>query len=171
MIQTTKINQIERKWHLFDATDKVLGRLSTRLVPLLTGKYKPYYVSHLDCGDHVVVVNSEKIRVSGRKESNKEYQHYSGFPGGLKNQKLADLRSKFPTRILEHSVSGMLPDNKLKAEWMGRLHLFVGDKHPYADKFKVKEAADSVKLTNKAKVSVIAKTAKKTGKIKSTKTK
>lgn len=171
MIQPTKKAQIIRKWHLIDATDRILGRLSTQLVPLLTGKTKPYYQAHLDCGDHVVVVNAEKIRVSGRKETDKIYQRYSGYPGGRRVQTLVDLRAKFPTRILEHAVSGMLPDNKLKAEWVGRLHLFIGDKHPYEDKFKPSNINNSSDKSDMSHVSHPPKTPKIHKPVKISKTK
>ena len=136
MTDSTKKAQITRQWHLFDATNQILGRLSTKVAPLLVGKNKAYFTHHLDCGDHVVIVNAEYIKVSGRKEQQKTYQRYSGYPGGQKTQTLSDVRSKFPTRLLEHAISGMLPDNKLKKLWMSRLHLFVGETHDYGDKFK-----------------------------------
>lgn len=148
MIKPTKKSQIQRAWHLIDATDEILGRLSTKIIPLLTGKNKPYFTPHLDCGDHVVVLNAEKVKVSGRKEDRKTYQRYSGYPGGRRTQTLAEIRLQFPTRILEHAVAGMLPDNKLKKAWLSRLHLYVGEKHIYADKLKLSNSTNSSNLSN-----------------------
>ena len=136
MIKSTKKSQIERKWHLIDAEGQVLGRLASRITPILTGKCKPYFVKHLDCGDHVVVINAKKIAVTGRKESRKVYQSYSGYPGGLKKTPLSRLREKSPEKIIEKAVYNMLPKNKLRSDQMTRLHVFAQDKHPYEDKFK-----------------------------------
>lgn len=139
MIKPTRKNQINRSWHLIDANDQVLGRLSTSIVPLLTGKHKPYFAPNMDCGDHVVVVNCSSVKVSGKKETDKIYQRYSGYQGGLKKLSLEQLREKSPDKIVKQAVLGMLPNNKLRDLWLTRLHLFNQDKHTYNEKFEVKE--------------------------------
>lgn len=136
MIKPTKKNQIERKWHLIDAKGQVVGRLASRIAPLLMGKTKPYFVRNLDVGDHVVVINAQEAVFTGRKETQKEYQRYSGYPGGLKRIPAAEMRKKHPERILERAVANMLPKNKLRALWLRKLHVFAGPEHRYQDKFK-----------------------------------
>lgn len=137
MIKATKKAEIKRNWHLIDAKGEVLGRLATKIVPLLLGKNKPYFVKNLDCGDHVVVVNAGEVRVTGRKEQQKTYQSFSGYPGGLREISYAQLKERFPERIIEKAVRNMLPKNKLRDGWTGKLHVFAGSKHDYEDKFKV----------------------------------
>lgn len=139
MIKPTKLAEIERKWHIFDAKDQVLGRLATKITPLLIGKNKSYFVSHLDCGDHVVIINASMIKVTGKKETEKKYTRYSGYPGGLKVQTVADLRKKYPERIIEKAILNMLPKNKLRREWLKKLHVFSGEKHDYGEKFNNKK--------------------------------
>lgn len=139
MIKPTKASEIERDWHLIDAKGQVLGRLVTGIAELLMGKNKPYFVRHLDCGDFVVVVNAKDIKVTGKKEKQKQYYRYSGYPGGLKAESLAHLRDRFPEKIIVEAVSGMLPQNKLKDRMLTRLYVFADDKHPYEDKFKKEE--------------------------------
>lgn len=134
MIKTTKENQIQRKWHLIDAKDQVLGRFCTGISTLLIGKSKPYYVRNLDCGDYVVVINSDFIKVTGRKMTQKTYGHYSGYPDGLKTKPLKEVMKNSPNVII-HAVSGMLPDNKLKALWLKKLYVFPKAEHKYSDKF------------------------------------
>lgn len=131
-----KGNEITRSWHLIDAKDAVLGRISTEIATYLMGKNKPSYSANIDSGDFVVVINAEKVVVTGKKAQKKVYSSHSGYPGGYKEAKYAKVMEEHPERILEHSVSGMLPDNKLKAERMKRLNIVVGDKNPYEDKFK-----------------------------------
>lgn len=131
-----KKEEIKREWHLFNAQGEVLGRLSTQIAQFLMGKNKPIFVRHLDIGDHVVVVNAEKITVTGKKEKNKKYYHHSGYPGGLKITPLEKMRKEHPERIIIHAVSGMLPQNKLRDRMLLRLHVFSGDEHPFKDKFK-----------------------------------
>lgn len=133
---STKEKEIKRFWRLLDAQEQILGRLATKVASFLMGKNKPYFTRHLDCGDWVVVVNAEKIQVSGRKEKQKIYYRHSGYPGGLKEIPLERLRSEHPERIIEHAVSGMLPQNKLKKGMLKRLRVFVGEEHPYGDKIK-----------------------------------
>lgn len=123
---------IARRWILIDARDASLGRLSTTIASYLTGKYKPTYTPHVDNGDYVVVVNASELVVTGDKETDKIYYSYSGFPGGLKEAQLKDLRAKSPESIIEHTVKGMLPKNKLAAGRMARLRVFPGAEHDHA---------------------------------------
>lgn len=127
-----KISEIKRDWHVIDASNQILGRLATQAAVLLMGKHKPGFVRHLDSGDHVVVINSERIAVSGNKENTKIYTHHTGFSGGLRQTTLAKLRVDKPSHILTHAIEGMLPDNKLQARMIKRLHIVVGSENPYA---------------------------------------
>jgi len=128
---------IKREWHLMDAKGEILGRISTKVATLLMGKQKASYSRQADSGDFVVVLNAEKIEVTGRKAQQKVYQSHSGYPGGFKEVKYEKMMEMHPERILEHAISGMLPDNKLKAERMKRLNVVVGSKNPFANKFAV----------------------------------
>lgn len=130
-----KAGDIKREWHLLDAKGEVLGRLSTKIATLLMGKQKASYSRQADSGDIVVVLNAEKIVLTGRKAQQKVYQSHSGYPGGFKEVKYERMLAMHPERILEHAVSGMLPDNKLKAERLKRLNVVAGDKNPFESKF------------------------------------
>lgn len=132
----TKKSDIKRVWHLVDAKDAILGRVSTRIAGLLMGKSKPYFINSLDCGDYVIVVNAKGVKVTGKKERQKIYTRYSGYPGGLRVETLKELRQRKPEEVIKHSVSGMLPQNKLKDKMLKRLHIFLGVEHSYKDKFK-----------------------------------
>jgi len=132
----TKLADIKRSWFLFDAQGKILGRLATQIAQILMGKGKPYFVAHLDCGDYVVVTNARGVAVSGKKEQQKVYQHYSGYPGGRKVKTLTQVRLKTPSRIITQAVSGMLPQNKLRDSMLRRLFVFADDNHPYKEKLK-----------------------------------
>lgn len=132
----TKAKDIERSWHLIDVQDAVLGRNATNIVSLLIGKNKAYFAKNMDCGDYVVIINAALVRVTGNKEKQKTYTRYSGYPGGLKKTRLEDLRIKKPEEIVRHAVSGMLPKNKLRAQFLKRLYIYAGAEHPYSDKFK-----------------------------------
>ena len=134
-----KKDDIKRNWHLVDAEGKILGRLATDIVKILMGKHKPEYSRHMDSGDYVVLVNADKIEVSGKKEEQKIYVRHSGYPGGYKEIKYKKWLTEAPEKIIEHAVSGMLPDNRLKDKRMGRLKIFAGKEHKYTDKFKNKE--------------------------------
>lgn len=136
MIKPTRQKDIKREWHLIDAQEQILGRLTTKIAGLLMGKNKPYFVRYLDCGDYVVVVNAKDIQVTGKKEKQKKYYRYSGYPGGLKIKTFAQLREENPTRIIYEAVRGMLPQNKLRDRMITRLYVFADDKYPYQDKFK-----------------------------------
>ena len=127
-----KTSEIERRWILIDAKDATLGRLSTQIAKYLIGKYKPTYTPHIDSGDYVVVINAAKVPVTGAKETDKIYYRHSGFPGGIKDAQLKEVREKFPERIIEAAVRGMLPKNKLSSERMARLKIFAGSEHAHA---------------------------------------
>lgn len=133
---STKLSDIKRSWHLFDVDGKILGRIASEIATVLMGKSKPYFVSNLDCGDYVVVINAEKIKVTGKKELQKKYSRYSGYPGGYREETLMDLRKRNPTDIIRFAVLGMLPQNKLQDRMLTRLYIFKGAEHTYADKFK-----------------------------------
>lgn len=135
MLNLTKQSAIDHSWKLVDANSKTLGRIATEIAVLLVGKQKNYFVRHLDCGDHVVVINAEKIKVTGNKLSNKIYTRYSGYPGGLKKMTLEQLKEKNPMQVIRHAVWGMLPNNKLRDIWIKRLHVFAQN-HQYGDIFK-----------------------------------
>ncbi|MBH1980426.1 50S ribosomal protein L13 [Candidatus Saccharibacteria bacterium] len=126
-----KPSEITRSWHLIDASELPLGRLSTIIANLLIGKSKPTYTPHMDAGDYVVVINAKDVPVTGDKERQKIYYRHSGFPGGIKDARLEEVREKFPERIIEHSVKGMLPKNKLQADRMNRLKVFPGAEHAH----------------------------------------
>lgn len=133
--KATKAKDIIRSWHFFDVKDKVLGRVSTDIAIKLTGKQKPYFVRNLDCGDYVVVVNASHVAVTGKKEKEKLYGKYSGYPGGLKQKSLQQVRREKPTEIVRHAVYGMLPKNKLRDRLITRLYIYPETEHPYKDKF------------------------------------
>ena len=126
---TPSIETIERNWFLVDAKDKTLGRLATEIATVLRGKNKPTFTPHLDTGDFVIVVNAEKVEVSGKKASQKLYRRHSGRPGGMKVEKFESLQERIPERIIEQAVKGMLPKNKLGAALNRNLRVFVGDAH------------------------------------------
>ncbi len=126
---TLKKGEIQRKWYLVDAKDKVLGRLSSQIATILRGKHKPNYSPHLDMGDFVVVINAEKIRVTGKKYSQKVYYHYSGYPGGLKVMPYSKLIRSRPERVIEKAVRGMLPHNRLGRKLFRHLNVYPGAQH------------------------------------------
>jgi large subunit ribosomal protein L13 len=126
-----KASEIEREWHVIDATDQVLGRLATRVARLLMGKHKPTFSRNLDVGDYVVVINAGKVRVTGNKAKQKVYYRHSGYPGGLKSITYDKLMQTNPTRVIEHAVKGMLPQTRLGAKMMKKLRVYVGDAHPH----------------------------------------
>ena len=128
---SVKASDIRREWHLVDATDEILGRLATRIANLLMGKHKPMFCRNMDVGDFVVVINADKIRVTGNKAKQKLYHRHSGYPGGLKSITLEKMMETHPTRVIEHAVKGMLPKNRLNARMMKRLRVYAGDTHPH----------------------------------------
>ncbi len=122
---------IERHWHLIDAEDVVLGRLASKAAMLLQGKHKPGYTPFIDTGDHVVVVNAAKVRLTGRKENQKLYRRHSGYPGGLTETLARTVRAMRPQRMVEEAISGMLPKSKLGKQMYRKLQVYAGPKHPH----------------------------------------
>jgi len=122
---------IERQWHLIDAEEAVLGRVASKAAMLLMGKHKPSYTPFLDTGDHVVVVNAAKVRLTGRKEEQKLYRRHSGYPGGLTETKARIVRIARPQRMVEEAISGMLPKSKLGKQMYRKLQVYAGPKHPH----------------------------------------
>jgi large subunit ribosomal protein L13 len=125
-------NAIERRWHVINAQGVVLGKVATKAAMILMGKTKPSYTPFLDTGDHVIVINAEKVRLSGRKEDNKVYRHFTGYPGGLVEKSFKRVRAERPVRIVEEAVQGMLPKTKLGKQMYRKLQVYAGDKHPHA---------------------------------------
>jgi large subunit ribosomal protein L13 len=133
--QPTRISEVKRAWHVFDVKDKVLGREAVKIAHALMGKSKPYFVRNLDCGDFVVVLNASHVATTGKKETQKLYGNYSGYPGGLKQKALWQVRQEKPTEVIRHAVFGMLPKNKLRDRLITRLYVYPESEHPYKDKF------------------------------------
>ena len=127
-----KVNLDQRKWHVIDADGAVLGRLAVQVADILRGKNKPVYTAHLDAGDFVIVVNAEKVRVTGKKEIAKEYMSYSGWKGGEKYATVQQVRAKNPEFLIEHAVKGMIPKNRLGRVLLTKLKVFKGPKHDHA---------------------------------------
>lgn len=127
-----KINVDERKWHIIDADGAVLGRLAVQVANVLRGKNKPTFTSHLDAGDFVVVINAEKVRVTGKKETDKEYMTYSGWKGGEKYATVGQIRAKHPELLIERAVKGMVPKNRLGRVLLTKLKVYKGAAHPHS---------------------------------------
>jgi len=127
-----KADEINKDWFLADAENKALGRLASKVAQILKGKHKPTYTPHMDMGDFVVVVNAEKIRVSGNKEMQKTYFSHSGYPGGAKKVDLYTMRSRHPERVIQNAVKGMLPHNRLGRQMMRNLKIYSGPDHPHS---------------------------------------
>lgn len=136
--QTMSVSEktIARRWHMVDVKGKILGRVAPQIVALLTGKRKNDYVSYLDMGDYVVVVNAKGVRVTGNKPKTKTYTYYSGYPGGLRKTVFNDLLVKNSQEIIRHAVSGMLPKNKLRDRRLARLFIYPGAEHPHKQNLK-----------------------------------
>jgi large subunit ribosomal protein L13 len=128
---TLKAKDIKKNWYLIDAKDQILGRLSSRIAQLIRGKGKPEFTPHLDMGDFVIVINADKIKVTGNKEKAKTYWRHSGFPGGQKESNLSELKKKFPDRVITNAVKGMLPHNRLGKKMLKNLKVYVDDNHPH----------------------------------------
>jgi large subunit ribosomal protein L13 len=128
---STKPSEIEREWYVVDAEGQTLGRLASEIAKVLRGKHKPIYTPHLDTGDFVVVINAEKVHVTGRKMDQKMYYRHSGYPGGLTAVTLRDQLQKHPTRVIRSAVKGMLPHNRLGRAMMRKLKVYAGDAHPH----------------------------------------
>lgn len=125
------LKDIDRKWYVADAQNQILGRFASQIANRLRGKYKPEFSPHMDNGDFVIVINCEKIRVTGKKLEDKLYHRHSGWVGGLKTTNLADLLAKHPTRVITHAVKGMLPRNKLGRAMLKKLKVYAGPNHPH----------------------------------------
>lgn len=130
------VKNVSRKWYLFDAEKETLGRLATKIAKILMGKDKTDFTRHLDMGDHVVVINAEKINVTGKKAQQKIYRHHSGYPGGMLELPYSTVIKSDPKRVIVHAISGMLPQNKLHDKMLKHLHVFRDSNHPYQDQFK-----------------------------------
>lgn len=128
---TPKPADVQRQWYVIDATDVVLGRLASQVAQLLRGKHKPIYAPHLDTGDFVVIVNAEKVSLSGNKLEQKKAYRHSGYPGGLRSVKYADLLAKHPERAVEKAIKGMLPKNSLGRKMFGKVKVYAGPDHPH----------------------------------------
>lgn len=125
------MNELARQWHVIDAEGAVLGRVATKAAMLLMGKTKPVYTPFLDTGDHVIVINAAKVRLTGRKEEQKLYRRHSGYPGGLTEVQARKVRATRPAKMIEDAISGMLPKTKLGKQMYRKLKVYAGDKHPH----------------------------------------
>lgn len=130
--QFAKKNDLDKKWYVVDAEDKVLGRMATRIAMCLRGKHKPDFTPNVDTGDFVVVVNAEKVKLTGKKLDNKIYYWHTGFPGGIKSETARERLEKNPTEIVEEAVRGMLPKNRLGRAMFKKLKVYAGPEHPHA---------------------------------------
>jgi large subunit ribosomal protein L13 len=127
-----KASEVQREWYVVDAENQVLGRLATQIATLLRGKHKPTYTPSLDGGDFVIVVNAEKIRITGRKAEQKMYYHHTGYPGGIRGTTYRTMRQRHPDRILRLAVKGMLPKGRLGRQQMRKLRIYAGPTHPHS---------------------------------------
>lgn len=132
---TATPSNIERKWYVVDAEGMVLGRLASQVAAILRGKNKPTFTPHFDTGDYVIVVNADKVVLTGNKEDQKEYKRYSGYTGGQKITKFKDMQAKYPERIVEHAIVGMLPHNKLGRQMAKKLRVYAGSDHGHEAQF------------------------------------
>ena len=129
--KSAKKEEVERNWYIVDAEGEVVGRLASKIAHVLRGKHKPSYTPHVDCGDHVIVINAEKVRFTGAKWEQKTYQTYSGYPGGQKETVAKDLVERKPRAIVENAVRGMLPKNRLGRAMFRKLFVYEGSAHPH----------------------------------------
>ena len=127
-----KKGEVGAKWHVVDVADKVVGRVATRIATVLMGKHRPEYTPHVDTGEFVIVINAEKVVLTGRKWAHKQYQRYTGYPGGQKSVSAEKMRQKHPEKIIEEAVRRMLPKNRLASRMLKRLKIYVGNQHPHA---------------------------------------
>ena len=127
-----RINEISHDWFIVDAENQTLGRLSSEIAQILRGKKKPFFTPHMDMGDFVIVINAEKVKVTGKKEKNKTYFRHSGFPGGITQVNLKKVRQDYPERIITNAVQGMLPHNRLGRKLLTHLKVYSGELHPHA---------------------------------------
>jgi len=126
-----KASELERKWYVVDAEGKTLGRLASEVASILRGKHKPTFTPHVDTGDHVILINADKIELTGKKLSDKIYYRHSGFAGGLKTRTAGEMRAKYPTKMLELAIKGMLPKGSLGRQMGKKLHVYAGSEHPH----------------------------------------
>ncbi|MFC4910741.1 50S ribosomal protein L13 [Actinomadura gamaensis] len=142
---TPKPADVQRQWHVIDATDVVLGRLASQAAQLLRGKHKPIYAPHLDTGDFVIIINADKVALTGNKLQNKRAYRHSGYPGGLRSMSYADLLAKHPEKAVEKAIKGMLPKNSLGRKMLGKVKVYAGPNHPHAAQkpvpFEIKQVA------------------------------
>ena len=143
-MKNIKAADIKREWHLIDAKNKILGRLSSEIAQTLMGKDKSYYTPNLDTGDYIVVINAQKVILSGKKENQKKYYHHSQYPGGLYVKTASQARKQKPEDLIRHAVIGMLPKSKLGKLMLKKLYIFPDENHPYDDKFKNQPVLDRV---------------------------
>ncbi|AKU26885.1 50S ribosomal protein L13 [Geobacillus sp. FSL K6-0789] len=126
-----KPNEVERKWYVVDAAGKTLGRLASEVAALLRGKHKPTFTPHVDCGDHVIVINADKVELTGKKLTKKLYYRHSLYPGGLKVRTALEMRTNYPEKMIERAVRGMLPKGSLGRQMFKKLHVYRGSEHPH----------------------------------------
>ncbi|MEJ8786485.1 50S ribosomal protein L13 [Peptoniphilus sp. EMRHCC_23] len=126
-----KANEVDRKWYVIDAEDKVLGRLATEVANILRGKNKPIYTPHVDTGDFVIVINAEKVKLTGNKWEDKIHASHTGYPGGRREVAYKEIREKHPERVIEYAVKGMLPKSRLGRSMFGKLKVYAGPNHPH----------------------------------------
>ena len=129
---TPKPGEVQRAWHVIDASDVVLGRLASQTANLLRGKHKPVFAPHVDTGDFVIIINADKVVLTGSKSEQKRVYRHSGYPGGLKSERYTDLLARDPERAIERAVRGMIPKNSLGREVLGKLKVYAGPEHPHA---------------------------------------
>ncbi len=129
--KSAKKEEVQRQWYVIDATDMVLGRLASKVAKILRGKHKASYTPHVDTGDNVIIINAEKVRLTGKKMTDKIYVRYSGYPGGQTTMSPKDILKKYPERLIEMAVRGMLPKNRLGRQMFKKLHVYVGPEHPH----------------------------------------
>jgi large subunit ribosomal protein L13 len=128
---SAKPGDIDREWFVVDAENQIVGRLASRIATILRGKHKPAFTPHIDCGDYVVVINADKVRFSGNKETEKEYFSYSGYPGGVRNRSPKEMRARKPEFLVRNAVKGMLPKGPLGRQMLSKLKIHAGPTHPH----------------------------------------
>ncbi len=127
-----KPKEVERKWYVIDAKDKTLGRMATEAASILRGKKKPTYTPHVDCGDYVIIINADKVHVTGKKRKEKIYKRHTGYPGGLREMTFEQLMEKHPTEVVRHAIKGMLPKGKLGRQMFKKLKVYAGPEHNHS---------------------------------------
>jgi len=126
-----KAQDMERKWLIVDANGQTIGRLASEVASILRGKHKPIYTPHVDTGDHVIIINAEKVEFTGKKLQDKKYYNHSGWAGGLRERTAAEMRHKYPRELLERTIKGMIPHNRLGRQMVKKLHVYAGSEHPH----------------------------------------